>query len=272
MRAVNLIPSDQRRGAGGLAGRSGGIVYVLTGGLAVLVALGVVYALAVHSVASRKTDLASVTRQVAIVTAESQALQPYVQVSGVTTEKVHEVTSLAESRFNWPSAMQQLALALPADVTFTSFVATASGGASSATTASTPTTPATGSAASSGSGASFSLIGCASTQREVAEVLTNLFQVPGVSDVRLVNTVETVPPKKNKLSRQAALKAALSAGGSCPLVTFSLALTYAGSYTLPNTKAPKASSGGAQTVSSSSGRRTKVVQTAASHHSVGAAK
>jgi hypothetical protein len=116
------------------------------------------------------------------------------------------------------------------------------------------------------------LIGCASTQREVAEVLTNLFQVPGVSDVRLVNTVETVPPKKNKLSRQAALKAALSAGGSCPLVTFSLALTYAGSYTLPNTKAPKASSGGAQTVSSSSGRRTKVVQTAASHHSVGAAK
>jgi hypothetical protein len=273
MRAVNLIPSDQRRGAGGLAGRSGGIVYVLTGGLAVLVALGVVYALAVHSVASRKTDLASVTRQVAVVTAEAQALTPYVQVAGVTTEKVHEVTSLAESRFNWPSAMQQLALALPGDVTFTSFTATASAGAPTSTSASTTTaTPATGSAAPSGTGASFSLIGCASTQREVAEVLTNLFQVPGVSDVRLVNTVETVPPKKNKLSRQAALKAALSAGGSCPLVTFSLALTYAGSYTLPNTKAPKASSGGAQTVSSSSGRRTKVVQTAASHHSVGAAK
>ena len=272
MRAVNLIPSDQRRGAGGLAGRSGGVVYVLTGGLAVLVALGVVYALAVHSVASRKTQLASVTRQVAVVTAESQALQPYVQVAGVTTEKVHEVTSLAESRFNWPSAMQQLALALPGDVTFTSFTATTSAGTPTSTTTSSPTTPATGSAASSGTGASFSLIGCASTQREVAEVLTNLFQVPGVSDVRLANTVETVPPKKNKLSRQAALKAALSAGGSCPLVTFSLALTYAGSYTLPNTKAPKASSGGAQTVSSSSGRRTKVVQTAASHHSVGAAK
>ena len=272
MRAVNLVPSDQRRGAGGLAGRSGGVVYVLTGGLAVLVALGVVYALAVHSVASRTTDLASVTRQVAVVNAESQALQPYVQVAGVTTEKVHEVTSLAESRFNWPSAMQQLALALPGDVTFTSFTATTSAGTPTSTTTSSPTTPATGSAASSGTGASFSLIGCASTQREVAEVLTNLFQVPGVSDVRLVNTVETVPPKKNKLSRQAALKAALSAGGSCPLVTFSLALTYAGSYTLPNTKAPKASSGGAQTVSSSSGRRTKVVQTAASHHSVGAAK
>ena len=76
VRAVNLIPSDQRRGAGGLAGRSGGIVYVLAGGLAVLVALGVVYAFAVHSVAARKTELASVTRQVAVVTAEAQALSP----------------------------------------------------------------------------------------------------------------------------------------------------------------------------------------------------
>jgi Tfp pilus assembly protein PilN len=272
MRAVNLIPSDQRRGAGGLAGRSGGVVYVLTGGLAVLVALGVVYALAVHSVASRKTDLASVTRQVSIVTAESQALQPYVQVAGATTEKIHEVTSLAESRFNWPSAMQQLALALPGDVTFTAFTATADADASTSTAASTPTTPATGSTGSSGTGASFTLVGCASTQREVAEVLTNLFQVPGVSDVQLASTVESVPPKKNKLSRQAALTAALSAGGACPLVTFSVSLTYAGSYTVPNTKAPKASSSGAQTASSSSGRRTKVVQTAASHHSAGAAK
>ena len=41
VKAVNLIPPDQRRGAGGLAGRTGGIVYVVVGGLAVIVALGV---------------------------------------------------------------------------------------------------------------------------------------------------------------------------------------------------------------------------------------
>jgi hypothetical protein len=194
-------------------------------------------------------------------------------VAGVTTEKVHEVTSLAESRFNWPSAMQQLALSLPGDVTFTSFTATANGSAPAASTAaSSTTTPATGAGASSGAGAAFSLIGCASTQREISGVLTNLFQVPGVSDVQLVNTVETVPPKKNKLSRQAALKAALSAGGSCPLVTFTVSLTYAGSYTVPNTKLPKASSNGAQTISSSSGGHTKIVHTAASKHSAGATK
>jgi len=97
------------------------------------------------------------------VTAEAQALSPYVQVAGVSTEKVHEVTSLAESRFNWPSAMQQLALALPGDVTFTSFTATANSSAQATSTAPTTTTPAAGADASTGSGAGFSLIGCAST-------------------------------------------------------------------------------------------------------------
>ncbi len=264
MRAVNLIPSDQRRGAGGLAGRSGGVVHVLTGGLAVLVALGVVYALAVHSVAARKSELASLTRQVAVVSAEGQALQQYVQVALVSAEKVHEVAALAEQRFNWPTAMQQLALALPGDVTFTSFNATAAGGAATSTAASASA------AAPASAGSSFTLIGCASSQSEISGVLTNLFHVPGVSDARLITTVETVPPPK-KLSRQAALKLALAQAGTCPLVTFTVALNYSASYTVPDTEAPSGSSGRVQTVSTSSGRRTTIVA-AANHQSAGAAK
>jgi hypothetical protein len=260
VRAVNLIPPDQRRGAGGLAGRSGGVVYVLTGGLAVLVAMGVVYAVAVHSVATRKTDLASLTRQVAVVNLETQTLAPYVQVASVAAEKVHEVTSLAQQRFNWPSAMQQLALALPSDVTITSF--TGSGAVSSAA----PATAATGTAAPAtgapvpatpvtASGPAVVLAGCASTQREVADVLTNLFQIPGVSDVKLLSTVETIPPSKKTRGQTA-----LSSGGGCPLVTWNVGLSYSGSYTVPDTKLPSGSSS------------TTSPQTAASSHSSGAAK
>jgi hypothetical protein len=252
MRAVNLIPSDQRRGAGGLAGRSGGVVYVLTGGLAVLVALGVVYALAVHSVAARKGELASVTRQVAVVSAEAQALQQYVTVALVSGEKVREVATLAAQRFNWPTAMQQLALALPSDVTFTSFNATGAGGSAANTTAASASA-----AAPTGSGPSFALTGCASSQSEISSVLTNLFKVPGVSDVRLLTAVETVPPSK-KLSRQAAL----AQSGTCPLVTFTAALNYSASYTVPDTEAPSGSSGRVQTVSTTAGRRTAVVPVA----------
>jgi hypothetical protein len=205
-----------------------------------------------------------VTRQVAVVGAEGRALQQYVQVALVSAEKVHEVTTLAQQRFNWPGAMQQLALALPADVTFTSFSATAAGGSATGTAATASAAP----AASGGS--SFSLTGCASTQSEISGVLTNLFQVPGVSGVRLLTTVETAPPSKKKLSRQAALKAALAQAGSCPLVTFTVALSYSASYTVPDTKPPKGSSGRVQTVSTSSSQRPTTM--AANHQPAGAAK
>jgi Tfp pilus assembly protein PilN len=243
MRAVNLIPADQRRGAGGLAGRSGGVVYVLTGGLLVLVGMGVVYASAVHGVATNEGKLASVTEQVAAVNAQTQALQPYVAVAALSQQKLRETAMLAAQRFNWPSAMQQLALALPADVTFTTFSATVAG-ASPATGAAASPVP----AAAPGAGAGFALSGCASTQAEMATVLTNLAAVPGVSNVRLINTVKTAAPSK-KLAGRAAVNSAVAKGGTCPYVTFSLGLDYSASYTIPNSKALKPSSGGAQTVS-----------------------
>jgi hypothetical protein len=52
-------------------------------------------------------------------------------------------------------------------------------------------------------------------------------------------------------------------------VTFTVDLSYAATYTVPNTKAPKGSTGGGQTVSTSSGTSTPVGQTAASQHAVG---
>jgi Tfp pilus assembly protein PilN len=277
VRAVNLIPADQRRGAGGLAGRSGGVVYVLTGGLVVVVVMGVVYASAVHSVASHETQLASLTAQVQAVDAENQALQPYVQVASVSEQKVHEVTSLAEQRFNWPTAMAQLALALPNDVAFTSFTATVGAGASAPAAATTPTAPAAGSATTptaptSGPATGFALVGCANSQGEIPTVLTNLASVPGVTNVHLVSTVELPALRYHALSTR------LNGGGSaaanepaaatCPKVTFTLDLSYAATYTLPNSKAPTGSTGGAQTVSTSSGTGTAVGETASRHAGV----
>ena len=43
MRAVNLIPTDQQRGAGGAAGKSGGGAYIFLGALALLVVLAAGY-------------------------------------------------------------------------------------------------------------------------------------------------------------------------------------------------------------------------------------
>jgi hypothetical protein len=69
MKAVNLIPADQRRGAGGAAGRAGGAVYVLLGGLAVLVILSVVYAISASQVSDRQSKLNHVSAQADVVRA-----------------------------------------------------------------------------------------------------------------------------------------------------------------------------------------------------------
>jgi len=245
VRAVNLIPADQRRGAGGLAGRSGGVAYVLTGGLAVLVLLGIVYAFAVHNVANKTTDLAAVTQQVDSVNAQAQSLAPYVQFAGVSETEAGQVRTLAQSRFNWPTAMRQLALGLPSDVTLTSFSATA----------------ATGSADAGVTGTSFNLSGCASSQGEIANVLTNLATIPGVNTVSLTNTIENKRKGKNAPSGISS-----NAGGGCQYVTFTLAVNYTASYTIPNSKAPKQSASG-QTVSAS----TPTISTAASQQTTGVA-
>jgi Tfp pilus assembly protein PilN len=244
VRAVNLIPADQRRGAGGIGGRSGGVAYVLTGGLAVVVLLGVVYALAVHNVASKKTQLATVTQQVAAVTSQAQSLEPYVSFAGVSASEVGQVDTLAKTRFDWPDAMRQLALALPVDVTFTGFSATAGSG---------PGGP------DGTTDTSFNLSGCASTQGEIAQVLTNLASVPGVDTVTLSSTAEQ--KRQRKSGKAAAKTAEPSSGGGCPLVSFAIAVNYKSTYTVPDMNLSK------QTGSRSAS--TPTISTAASQQGTG---
>jgi Tfp pilus assembly protein PilN len=234
VRAVNLIPAEQRRGAGGLAGRTGGIVYVVAGGLLVIVALGVVYAFAVHSVADRKGQLAAATQQTARVQSQAFALQSYVQVASLRDAKVKEIAEVAEQRFNWPTAMQQLALALPSDVTFTAWNGVAVNAVSGTAGTTTQTT----------TGPAFTLAGCASSQGEVATVLSDLGQVPGVVNVSLVGATKVgdkVPNRRKGPVRR-------SADLGCPLVSFNLTLAYNTTYTLPNSKFSNT-----QTVGASSG-------------------
>jgi Tfp pilus assembly protein PilN len=246
VRAVNLIPAEERRGAGGIGGRSGGVVYVLTGGLALLVALGAIYALAVHSVADRKGQLATLSAQLAAVNAETQSLAPYVQIAAVSAAKVEEVASLAEQRFNWPTAMQQLALALPNDVSFQSLTASA--------------------AAAPGGGA-FTLVGCANSQGEIPAVLTDLSSVPGVTLVELTSSVENSATKYHglptKLNHGGPVRADEPSAEGCPKITWTISLSYAATYTVPKVKLPQGSASGAQTVSTRSGGKHPRERTAA---------
>ncbi len=183
MRAVNLIPADERRGAGGIAGRSGGLVYVVAAGLLVVVMLGVVYAFAVKDVANKTGQLNQVTREVALVTAEANSLAPYGQVHSLSQSKVSSVVQIAESRFNWPGAMAQLALALPSDVTINSLT----GRRRRRRRAPAPRFRRR---RRSAGGPTFALAGCASSQSEIATILTRLASVPSVTNVSLADSAK----------------------------------------------------------------------------------
>jgi Tfp pilus assembly protein PilN len=241
VRAVNLIPAEERRGAGGLAGRSGGVVYVLVGGLVVLVVLGVVYAFAVQSVAQHKSQLASLTEQVAAVNEQSQQLAPYVSFATISAQQTEQALTLAQQRFDWPDAMEQLALALPSDVTLISF--SANDGAASVNQTSTGVP-------------SFTLDGCASAQAEIPSVLTSLAGIPGVSDVQLTSSTENLRSKGKVPAKDSEAN-----NGGCPYVAFIVDLSYSNSYTVPSAKSSSGSSSGAQTVSTSTGASTAITQT-----------
>jgi Tfp pilus assembly protein PilN len=220
VRAANLIPPEQRRGAGGIAGRTGGIVYVVLATLVALVLLGVVYALAVHEVASRTTTLAQVNDENANVNAQVDALQPYVQFESLAQGRIEGVVQVAEQRFDWPRAMAQIALALPSNVTLASLGGVASGGGAAA--ASAGATGTTGPAASTGvpgvtvNAPSLAVTGCASGdpskgQVTVAKMLARSRALEGVSSASL-STYST---------------------STCGGVAFTMTITYANGYGIP---------------------------------------
>jgi Tfp pilus assembly protein PilN len=216
VRSINLIPAEQRRGAGGLAGRAGGAAYVVVGALAVFVLMGVFYALAVGQVSSRQTKLAQVTAQTTNTQAQAAVLAPYVQFASIRQQRQASITALATSRFDWSEAMDQIARALPNNVTLSSLAGT--GGPSSA-----PSAPVAGTTAPVVATPSVNLTGCATSHSEVAQVLVDLNKVEGVSSVTLASSTKTAPAAGGSSGSGSSA----STAGGCNGATFTATLTYA---------------------------------------------
>lgn len=174
MRPVNLIPPDLRRGDSAPL-RTGPLAYIVVGALA-LVLLGVtLLVLTSNEVAEKKDELVTLRREDAAAKARSEELAPYAQFQAMSQQRVETVASLANSRFDWPRVMRELALVLPDDVLLTNLSAGASGSESA------------GSSEGLGgvTGPSLELTGCTSGQDAVAGFVTALKDIDGVTRVGL---------------------------------------------------------------------------------------
>lgn len=196
MRAVNLIPDDQRAGAGAGAGRSGGAAYVVLGLLGVLAIFALLYGLASHQVSSRKAQIASLNTRAQQAQAHAIQLSPYTSFVAMRQQREQAVSQLVDSRFDWAHAFHELGRVLPFNVSLTSLTGTvgsttSTSGAAKSSSAATGASATATSATPPGSVPIFTIAGCASSQAAVARTLNRLRLIDGVSEVALQSSIKS---------------------------------------------------------------------------------
>jgi hypothetical protein len=229
MRAVNLIPSESRSGAGPGVGRSGGGAYAVLAVLGGLAILALLYGIAHHQISSRRVQAASLTARAQSAQAQAAQLAPYTSFSALRQQRLQAVSDLVDARFDWAHAFHELGRVLPRDASITSLdgtISSTSGASTSAPPASaaashpaaagSSSSAASASPASAGAGATatsatppgsvptFTLSGCATSQQEVALTLQRLRLIDGVSEVTLQSSTKSATSASS----------AASAGGS----------------------------------------------------------
>lgn len=179
MKAVNLIPADERRGAGGAAGRSGGGAYVLLAALGALLFVMIAVTTLGKRVDDRRDKLAMVTRDAAAAEKQAAILQSYTAFAALSQSRVAEVTRIADSRFDWSHVMHEVARTIPHGVVLSGIKG-----------AVTPAATASG-AAPTAAGPVITLRGCAvGDQSATARMMVSLRQIDGVQAVTLKSSVK----------------------------------------------------------------------------------
>jgi hypothetical protein len=218
VRAVNLIPEDQRGSAGGVGGHSQGAahaVLALVGGVALLALL---YGVANRQVSSRRGEVASLNARAERAQADATGLAPYTSFIALREQREQAVSEIVDSRFDWAHTFHELGRVLPLSASISSIegsVASSTGsGSSSGGSGSSSGGSGASSGASGGSGAAaakpsaagasssvgsitppgsvptVTLGGCATSQAAVAFTLNRLRLMDGVSEVTLQNSTK----------------------------------------------------------------------------------
>ena len=114
MKAVNLIPSDERRrGAAVSGGRSQGVAYVVLGALAGVALLVGIYGVARHRASSRRSQLATIAAETQRAQESVAALTPYTSFIALREARMKAVAEVVDSRFDWAHAFHELGRVLP---------------------------------------------------------------------------------------------------------------------------------------------------------------
>lgn len=182
MRAVNLIPQESLRGAGG--GGTG--VLALLGGLALLVALVTLYVMTSNTVVDRQAEVDALRTQVGTAQAQAEAVRPYREFTALAKARVDTVRQLGSARFDWHRAFADLSKVIPDNVWLTSLTGTVATGVN--------VSGAGGSGASSLRSAipdpAIELTGCTVDHESVVRLISRLRLMTNVQRVALADSTK----------------------------------------------------------------------------------
>lgn len=178
MRPVNLIPPEDRRGDQASL-RTGPLPYILIGGLVLVLAGVIALVLTGNQISEREDEVATLKREDAVASAKATRLASYTQFQSLSEARVQTVQSLADSRFDWERVLRELALILPSDVHLTELSASSGGGSGGEENGSSDS----GGLLNGVAGPSMTMGGCADGQDGVAQFVTALKDIDGVTRV-----------------------------------------------------------------------------------------
>jgi Tfp pilus assembly protein PilN len=170
VRAVNLIPADERRRNRGLRSDVSGPTVALLGALVLALVAVLTLVMTGNAIHSRKDELAQIEAQTRATQQQAQALKPYADVAALRERSLSTIRSLAAQRFDWARVLADLSRRVPADVDLDNFDGKIAEPDASAP-AGTPI-PST-----------VTLNGCTTSHTAVARMMDSMRQVRGVTDV-----------------------------------------------------------------------------------------
>jgi Tfp pilus assembly protein PilN len=197
MKAVNLIPSEQRSGASVGAGRSEGAAYAVIALIAGVAVLALFYGKARHEISSSSGQAAALNEKAQQATAKTNELAPYTSFVGLREQRMQAVAQLVNSRFDWAHVFHEFGRVLPPETSISSISGTVGSVGEKASSSAKPGASASASVASAtppGSVPTFTLTGCATSQAAVALALERLRLMDGVSNVSLQSSTAAFTP------------------------------------------------------------------------------
>jgi Tfp pilus assembly protein PilN len=224
MRAVNLLPVDERRGT-----RLEGLrtpLLVAAGGVAAVTTGAVFLAISAAGTADeRRAELAAVEATIARL---PEAPDPAVSQGILLAERSDRVRALSaalETRVSFDRVLREISLVLPEDAWLTGLTATAPVDVAPAGTSEVPLPP----VATTGP-EGITIQGATYSHDSVARVLSRLSVVPSLENVRLTTSARVVP-QPLEASGDNGRAAATTTGR--PVVTFSISASFRSSEASP---------------------------------------